>query len=86
MHVPHRTRLALVVVAATAFALPVAAIAAEPGPPAAVAAWGTHMAHMQSMDAPLGSHVEDCIATHGSMAGQFGPNGAMVEMMGEMMR
>jgi hypothetical protein len=86
MHAPRRSRLALIVAVATTLALPVAVIAAEPGPPPPVVAWQTHLAHVQAMEGPLGSLVKDCIAMHGSMAGQLGPNDAMVEMMEGMDR
>lgn len=74
------TRLACAAGLIAALALPGAALAADPGaPPAPVVAWQTHLAYLQAMGPNLGAHVTDCIATHGSMAGLFGPNGAMVE-------
>jgi hypothetical protein len=84
-------RLTLVLAAAAALALPGAAAAAgptpPPAPPAPVVDWQTHLAHMRAMDANLGMHlVETCIAQHGSLAQKLGPNGAMVLMMGEMVR
>jgi hypothetical protein len=63
-------------------ALPGATLAA---PPADVVAWQEHLDHMQAMGPNLGAHVGDCIAMHGSMAGQLGPNGTMVQDMGGMM-
>lgn len=87
--VVHRSTRLVLVFAAAALALPGVAAAAEPGPtapPAPVVAWQAHLAHMQSMPGPFGAHVKACVAMHGSMAGQLGPNGAMVEMMGEMVR
>lgn len=86
MHVSNRSRFALVAAVVTALALPTAAFAADPAPPAPVVFWQTHLAQMQAMSGPLGAHVKDCVAMHGSMAGQFGPNGAMVSMMGESVR
>jgi len=83
-------RLASAAVIGAALALPGAVFAADPepvAPPAAVADWQAHLEHMRSMDGNLGSHVRGCIEMHGSMAGLFGPNGSMVEMMdGGMMR
>lgn len=83
-------RLAAAAVIGAALALPGAAFAADPtpaGPPAAVTEWGAHLDHMRSMDGNLGVHVRACLAVHGSMAGQLGPNGSMVGMMdGGMMR
>lgn len=82
----HRiARLASAAVIAAALALPGAAFAADPepvAPPAAVADWQAHLDHMRSMDGNLGSHVSGCVEMHGSMAGQLGPDGSMVEMMG----
>jgi hypothetical protein len=69
-------------------ALPGATLAGEPAasaPPAAVIAWQEHLDHMQAMGPNPGTHVRDCIAMHGSMAGQLGPNGMMVQGMGAMM-
>jgi hypothetical protein len=88
---PHRApRFAVLLAAAAALSLPGAAVAASPAPPAtppiAVVDWQTHLAHMQAMEGPLGLHVADCVAMHGSAAGLLGPNGSMVEMMGEMVR
>ena len=40
---------------------------------------------MRAMGPNLGAHVTDCIATHGSMAGMFGPNGTMVQGMSSTM-
>jgi hypothetical protein len=87
----HRiARFASAAVIGAALVLPGAAFAADPEPvahPAAVADWQAHLDHMRSMDGTMGSHVRGCIEMHGSMAGLFGPNGSMVEMMGEgMMR
>ena len=87
----HRiARLASAALIGVALSFPVAALAADPapvGPPAAVADWQAHLDHMRSMDDNLGRHVRGCIEMHGSMAGLFGPNGSMVEMMdGGMMR
>lgn len=87
MNVPRPERLALVLAAAAALSIPGAAVAGGPdpvAPPAPVVDWQTHLAHMQAMPGAFGAHVADCVATHGSLAGQLGPNGAMVEMMGEM--
>ena len=84
MRTIYRSRFALLLATATALALPGAAIAAEPAPtapPAPVVAWQTHLAHMQAMPGTFGAHVREHIATHGSMAGHFGPNGGMVDMM-----
>jgi hypothetical protein len=89
MHVSRPTRLALVLAAATALALPGAAVAVDTSPaapPAPVVDWQTHLAHMQAMPASMGALVTDCIAMHGSMATSLGPNGSMIEMMGEMVR
>jgi hypothetical protein len=87
----HRiARLAAVAAIGAALVLPAAVFAADPAPaapPAAVTDWQTHLDHMRSMDGNLGGHVRGCIELHGSMAGLFGPSGAMVEMMdGGMMR
>jgi TRAP-type C4-dicarboxylate transport system substrate-binding protein len=79
---------ATVITAALVF--PGSALAADPtpaGPPAAVSEWQVHLEHMRSMAGNLGTHVSGCVEMHGSMAGQLGPNGSMVEMMaGGMMR
>lgn len=78
-------RLASAALVAAAFVAPVPALAADPGPaapPTAVVEWQDHLDHMRSMHGNLGVHVRDCVAMHGSMAGLFGPNGSMVEMMG----
>jgi hypothetical protein len=40
---------------------------------------------MQAMGPNLGTHVRDCIAMHGSMAGQLGPKGMMAQGTGGMM-
>jgi hypothetical protein len=83
-------RLASALALAAALAIPGAVIAADSapvGPPANVIEWQAHLEHMQSMDGNLGTHVRDCVGAHGSIAGMFGPNGAMVEMMaGGMIR
>ena len=83
-------RLAAAALLAVAFVIPGAALAADPdpaAPPAPVTEWQEHLDHMRAMDGNLGTHVQGCIEQHGSMAGLFGPNGAMVEMMsGGMMR
>ncbi len=65
----------------------VAASSPDPvAPPASVEAWQEMRDHMLTMHGPgLGSHVGECVAIHGSMAGLLGPNGAMVEEMGGMM-
>jgi hypothetical protein len=79
-------RLAAGVALAAALALPGASLAAGPAPiapPADVVTWQEHLDHMRTMGPNLGSHVRDCIAMHGSMAGLLGPNGLMVAMMGE---
>jgi hypothetical protein len=80
-------RPALILAAAAALLVPGAAVAggSDPvAPPAPVVDWQTHLAHMQAMPAPFGAHIADCVAMHGSLAGKLGPNGVMVEMMGEM--
>ena len=78
-------RLAAVAVLAVAFVIPGAALAADPepaAPPASVTEWQEHLEHMRAMGSGnLGAHVRDCVEAHGSMAGLFGPNGAMAEMM-----
>ena len=83
-------RLASALALAAALAIPGSAIAADSapvGPPANVTEWQAHLEHMQPMSGNLGTHVGDCVGAHGSIAGQFGPNGAMVEMMaGGMIR
>lgn len=83
-------RLAAAAALVTAFAAPAMAVAADPSPtapPASVVAWQVHRDHMRSMDGNLGTHLQACIDAHGSLAGQLGPNGSMVGMMGEgMMR
>ena len=38
------------------------------------------LAHMRSMGPNLGTHIQECIAVHGSMAQLLGPNGEMVDM------
>ena len=84
MRTVDRSRFALLLATATALALPGAAVAAElapSAPPAPVVAWQTHLAHMQAMPGTFGAHVREHIAMHGSMAGHFGPNGGMVDMM-----
>jgi hypothetical protein len=82
----HRiARIATAAVIGAALALPGAAFAADPepvAPPAAVADWQVHLDHMRSMDGTLGSHLRGCVEMPGSMAGHFGANGSMVEMMG----
>lgn len=87
MKLATRERLVLVLAAAAALSIPGAVAAAQPdpvAPPAPVVDWQAHLAHMRAMPGPIGAHIADCIAKHGSLAGQLGPNGAMVEMMGEM--
>jgi hypothetical protein len=79
-------RLASALALAGTIALPGAATAADAARPTPVVDWQTHLSHMQAMPGPFGLHVVECIAMHGSMAGQLGPNGAMVEMMGGMVR
>jgi hypothetical protein len=82
------TRLAATAALASSLALPGAAFAAAPAPaapPTDVQAWQAHLASMRAMGPNLGEHVTDCIATHGSMAGMFGPNGMMVQGMSSMM-
>lgn len=82
-------RLAAAIVVTAALALPGATIAAEPppiAPPADVVTWQEHLGHMRTMAPVLGVHVRDCVARHGSMSGLFGPEGKMVEMMGEQVR
>lgn len=72
-----------------ALVVPAVALGAGPAPtapPPPVVDWQTHLGHMQAMDGPFGTHLADCIAMHGSMAKLLGPNGMMVEMMGEMVR
>ena len=69
-------------------ALPGAAFAADPAPtapPTEVQAWQAHLTSMRAMGPNLGAHVTDCIATHGSIAGMFGPNGTMVQGMSSTM-
>jgi hypothetical protein len=81
-------RLAATIAVAGMLALPAATLAADPAltaPPATVVAWQEHLAHMRTMGPNLGAHVGDCIGMHGSMAGQLGPNGMMVQGMGAMM-
>jgi len=81
-------RLAGALAVAAMLALPGATLATEPAasaPPAAVIAWQEHRDHMQAMGPNLGTHVRDCVAMHGSMAGQLGPNGMMAQGMGGMM-
>jgi hypothetical protein len=84
------TRLTAMIALVSVLAMPGSTLAADPGAtgrPADVAWWQAHLAHMAAMPGAVGSHVGDCIAAHGSMAGQLGPNGAMAEMMaGGMMR
>ncbi len=83
-------RLASALALAATLAIPGSALAADSapvGPPAGVSEWQAHLEHLQSMDGNPGIHVRDCVEAHGSMAGQFGPNGSMTEMMsGGMMR
>jgi hypothetical protein len=83
-------RLTAAAVVVAALALPAMAAAADPDPvgtPPAVIDWQVHLDHMRSMDGTPGDHVAACAVVHGSMGGMFGPNGSMVEMMGEgMMR
>lgn len=82
------TRFATALAVAAMLALPGATLAGEPAasaPPAAVIAWQEHLDHMQAMGPNPGTHVRDCIAMRGSMAGQLGPNGMMVQGMGAMM-
>ncbi len=69
------TRFATALAVAAMLALPGATLAGEPAasaPPAAVIAWQEHLDHMQAMGPNPGTHVRDCIAMHGSMAGQLG--------------
>lgn len=84
------TRLTAMIAFVTVLTMPGSALAADPaatGRPTDVARWQAHLAHMAAMPGTVGSHVGDCIAAHGSMAGQLGPNGTMTEMMaGGMMR
>jgi hypothetical protein len=84
------TRLRAMIAFVSMLAMPGSALAADPGatgPPADVASWQAHLARMAAMPVTVGSHAGDCIAAHGSMAGQLGPDGAMAEMMAEgMMR
>jgi len=85
-----RTRpvAALGLALALAAAVPAAAVAAspEPGaPPADVQDWQEHLDHMRAMGSDPGSHISDCVAMHGSMAGLLGPNGMMVQGMAGMM-
>jgi hypothetical protein len=83
-------RLASSLALAAVLAVPGSALAADSNPaapPANVAEWQAHLVHMRSMGGNLGEHVRDCVEMHGSLAGMFGPDGSMVEMMaGEMMR
>jgi hypothetical protein len=86
----HRiSRLVSAALIGAALALPGSTFAGDPtpaGPPAAVGDWQAHLDHMRSMDGNLGTHGS-CTATHGSMAGLFGQNGALGGMMdGGMMR
>jgi hypothetical protein len=77
-------RLAGGLALAAVLAVPGSALAADPtpaAPPANVTEWQAHLEHMRSMGGSLGEHVVDCVEMHGSLAGLFGPNGSMVEMM-----
>jgi hypothetical protein len=85
---PRRAHLATAVALAGALVMPGAVLAAKPdadAPPAPVVTWQKHLEHMRDMGPNLGSHVRDCVAKHGSMAGMMGPNGMMVERMAGMM-
>jgi hypothetical protein len=83
-------RLASLATIAAALAIPGSAVAADSSPaapPPTVIEWQAHLDHTRSMSGNLEVHVGDCTEMHGSMAGQFGPNGSMVEMLdGGMMR
>lgn len=82
------TRLAATAALGASLALPGAVLAADPGPatpPANVQAWQAHLAAMRSIGPNLGAHVAECIATRGSMARMFGPNGMVVQGTCSMM-
>jgi hypothetical protein len=83
-------RLAAAAALAATLVLPGSVAAADSSPsapPPAVVDWQTHLDHMRSMGGPLGLHVSECAAKHGSMAGMFGPDGSMMQVMdGGMMR
>ncbi len=71
-----------------ALALPAATSAADPAPTAPssdVAGWQARLDLMGAMGPNLGIHLSECIEVHGSLAGQLGPNGSMLGMMGSMM-
>ena len=77
-------RFATAAALAATLILPGSAVAADPppsAPPAAVADWQTHLDHLLAMGGPLGLHLAECAAQHGSMAGMLGPNGSMIGMM-----
>lgn len=86
------TRLVAAAATAAVLVFPGSVLAADTTPaavpvPVPVAEWQLHVRHMRSIDGNLGTHVRACVEMHGSMAGRFGPNGAMTEMMaGGMMR
>ncbi|HSG87212.1 MAG TPA: hypothetical protein VLA23_12815 [Candidatus Limnocylindrales bacterium] len=74
------TRTALTLALLLNVVVPGAVLAADPtAPPADVVEWQQHLEDMRSMGPNLGAHVADCVASHGSVAGLFGPNGAMVQ-------
>lgn len=81
-------RLAAALALGAVLAAPALAAAADPAPVAApddVRAWQAHLEMMQTMGPNLGGHLRECIETHGSLAGQPGPNGWMLDMMASMM-
>lgn len=72
---------------AAALLVPGVVAAADPvAPPAPVVDWQIHLAHMQAMPGAFGGHISECVGLHGSAAGLLGPNGRMVDMMGEMVQ
>jgi hypothetical protein len=81
-------RLAAALALGAVLAAPAVAAAVDPAPIAPsddVQAWQAHLAMMQTMGPNLGAHLRECIEMHGSPAGQLGPNGSMLDMMGSMM-
>jgi len=85
---PRRARLATAIALAGVLVLPNMSIAGEPetgAPPAPVVTWQEHLEHMRAIGANRGSHVGDCIAEHGSLAGMMGQRGMMVDGMAGMM-
>ena len=81
-------RLAAAVALGTVLTLPAATSAADPAPtapPFDAEAWQAHLEIMRTMGPNLGTHLSECIELHGSLAGQAGPSGSMLEMMGSMM-